>query len=70
MASVISFILITVGLYLVAGLIFCVALLTRGLTTLDHGARNSGFGFRLLIVPGILVFWPFLWKKWKRSLRS
>ena len=65
--NVISFILIAAGLYLVAGLFFCAALLKSGLSTLDPDTRNSEIGFRLLIIPGILVFWPLIWEKWKRS---
>jgi hypothetical protein len=70
LTNVITFILIAAGLYLVAGLFFCAALLKSGLSTLDPGTRNSEIGFRLLIIPGILVLWPLVWKKWKRSHRS
>jgi len=65
--NVVSLILIIIGVYLLVGLVFCVALLIIGLPDMDPSTRKSGFGFKLIIVPGILVFWPILWKKWKDS---
>jgi len=59
--------LVTVGIYLVIGLIFYVALSIKGFDKIDPGTRNSGIGFKLILVPGILVFWPILWKKWKAN---
>ena len=52
------------GVYLLAGLLFCITILVKGLSNFDPNTRNSGVGFKLLIIPGIVAFWPFLWKKW------
>lgn len=63
----ISLILILFGLYLVTGLVFSVVLLVKGLSTIDPGASKSGLGFKLIIIPGIVLLWPILWAKRKRS---
>ena len=52
-----------VELYLIAGsvfaLVFGVALVHR----VDAAARESSWGFRLLIVPGVALLWPlFVWR--------
>lgn len=61
---IISLVLMIVALYLLAGLLFAIAFVTKGVTKVDEGAQGSGWGFRLIIVPGSIVFWPLLLKKW------
>jgi len=48
-------------LYLAIGLVFAlVLLLGGGLAKLDPVARSSSWGFRFLILPGVLALWPCL----------
>ena len=61
---IVEILLIVVSLYLVCGLIFSVPFIIKGVTDIDEGARNSSLGFRIIIIPGTIVFWPFLLKKW------
>ena len=61
---VISIILIVVAVYLVAGFVFSIPFVIRGVTQIDEGAVGTKWGFRLIIIPGSMVFWPLLLKKW------
>lgn len=62
--SIVSVILLITASYLSAGLLFAVAFVLKGVTRIDEGAIGSRWGFRLIIIPGTIVFWPFLLKKW------
>ena len=53
-------------LYTAAGLLFAVAFALRGAAAIDPAARDSGWGFRLLIIPGAMALWPVLAKRWLR----
>jgi hypothetical protein len=52
------------GAYAALGLLFAVAFLARGIERLDPGAHGSGWGFRLIVLPGVLAFWPLLLRRW------
>lgn len=67
LVSIISGLLIAVLAYLGMGVLFAIILLIKGLSSIDSGASDSGTGFKLLMIPGMVVFWPFLWFKWKRG---
>ncbi len=62
--DVITIILITITVYLIAGLVFAVPFVIKGVVKIDEGAQGSGWGFRLIIIPGTIIFWPLLLKKW------
>jgi hypothetical protein len=50
------------------GLIFAVPFVCIGAQRLDCEAQGSGFAFRLLILPGVVAFWPMLLYRWTRGL--
>ncbi|HEX8027109.1 MAG TPA: hypothetical protein VF491_01540 [Vicinamibacterales bacterium] len=50
--------------YLGAGLAFSVPFVMRGVGRIDPFAADSPWAFRLLIVPGTVVFWPLLLLRW------
>ena len=52
------------GVYLLAGLIFLLPFQLYGITRVDETTHKSGIGFRIIISPGIIVFWPIILKKW------
>ncbi len=54
------------ALYLLAGVLFALVFLIRGLEKMDSAAHGSGWGFRLIIIPGTIVLWPVLLKKWTK----
>lgn len=56
--------LLLAGAYAGLGLIFAVAFHTMGLKRLDHGADGAGWGFRLIITPGVVALWPVLLVLW------
>jgi len=65
--AIVSTLLTILAIYLLIGLIFALVMLLRGVSKLDPGADGSGWGFKLIIIPGAMVFWPFLWRNWRRS---
>lgn len=52
------------GFYLVAGLLFGVAFVARGLGRVDRGASGATLGFRLIVLPGVVALWPLLMRRW------
>jgi len=61
---IIEILLLLIALYLFLGFIFAIAFLIKGIDLVDDGAHGSTFGFKLIIIPGVIVFWPVLMKKW------
>jgi membrane protein implicated in regulation of membrane protease activity len=55
-----------VEIYLVAGILFGIAFIARGVQAIDHAAEGTGWGFRLVILPGVAAFWPLLLRRWIR----
>jgi hypothetical protein len=53
-------------LYLYGGIgtIFAIAFVLIGVKRIDPQALGTGWGFRLLIVPGSVAFWPVLLMRW------
>ena len=56
--------LITLGIYLVFGLAFAIPFALVGVRKIDPHAAHGSWGFRLLIIPGTMAFWPLLLKRW------
>lgn len=48
------------GLYLVAGAAFAIPFVIFAIGRIDPAARDSGWGFRLIVLPGSIAFWPVL----------
>lgn len=46
--------------YLLVSFAAAVWFAARGVDRLDEKARGAGWGFRLLLIPGAMVFWPLL----------
>jgi len=59
--------LIVAALYLCCGLVFAIFFVTKGVTIVDEGAHGATIGFRIIIIPGSMVFWPLLLKKWRSA---
>ncbi|HEV8506879.1 MAG TPA: hypothetical protein VGQ53_15820 [Chitinophagaceae bacterium] len=63
--TVIDIILIVVEAYLALGLMFSIPFAIKGVTMIDpDGAKGTKWSFRVIIIPGTIVFWPLLLKKW------
>lgn len=56
--------ILTIGaVYLGAGALWAGILLFAGLERIDPAARGSTTGFRLIVVPGLVVLWPLLLRR-------
>jgi len=56
--------LIAIAVYLFAGIVFTIFFQAKGLSKIDEGVHRSSWGFRIIIIPGCIIFWPVLFKKW------
>jgi len=63
----VEIILLVVLIYLVFGVFFVIPFLTRGLTRVDETAHGGTIGFKIIIIPGVIVFWPVLLRKWLKA---
>ncbi|NEQ97673.1 MAG: hypothetical protein F6K30_13305 [Cyanothece sp. SIO2G6] len=57
--TIVTWLINAVRAYLIAGLIFSVPFVFFGIQRVDadaHGWKN--IGFRIMIIPGMCVFWP------------
>ena len=62
--------LILSGVYLGCGFLFAVPFVCRGVQKIDPHAAHGGWGFRLLIIPGTMVFWPLLLQRWFKGIKA
>jgi len=53
-------------LYVVVGIAFAIAFVSKGAATVDRNAAGTGAGFRLAIFPGCVALWPLLLGRWSR----
>lgn len=61
-----QFLLAAVTVFITLGLLFASWFVTWGVARLDPSARGAGLGFRLLIFPGVVAWWPWLvWRWWR-----
>ncbi|MEO6229079.1 MAG: hypothetical protein ABJB11_07250 [Ferruginibacter sp.] len=67
---IVTFIFIVVLIYLVCGLIFTGPFLIKGIKKIDAGTHGSTWGFKLIIIPGIIVLWPALLQKWRLAVKG
>ncbi len=65
-----SWILTLVAAYLAAGVLFALAFLFRGIERVDPAAHGARWGFRCLIAPGVVAFWPLLARRWWLAVRA
>ncbi|MEZ4830217.1 MAG: hypothetical protein R3C61_28620 [Bacteroidia bacterium] len=65
--SVVSAIFAMLGLYLLSGLVFGLLFIFRGIDRVDEGAKGAGWGFRIIVLPGVVALWPVLLAKWRKT---
>jgi len=63
----VEILLIIAAIYLVLGVLFLIPFLIKGLNKIDEGAHGSTIGFKIIIIPGVIVFWPVLLSKWMKK---
>jgi hypothetical protein len=57
-------------LYSAVGFVFALVFIIKGVQRIDEEAIGAGWGFRLLILPGSVAFWPMLLKRWASGQRT
>lgn len=68
METVITWIVSLIGLYALVGLLVALPFAFLGVQKIDPAAREGTWGFRLLLIPGAVLFWPLLLNRWLRCL--
>ena len=63
----VEILLIIAAIYLLGGVLFVIPFLMKGLNEIDEGAHDSTIGFKIIIIPGVIVFWPVLLSKWMKG---
>jgi hypothetical protein len=58
------------GLYLLAGTCFAVPFVIAGVGRIDPSAHAGTLGFRLIILPGVVLLWPLLLTRLVRRVTS
>lgn len=62
--TIITILLNIVAIYVLIGFLFALFFITKGVTLIDKGAKDTSIGFRLLILPGSVALWPVLLKNY------
>jgi hypothetical protein len=68
-AATAALLLQVLGAYAALGAAFAPAFLSLGAARIDPATRGAGACFRLAILPGVLLFWPWLGCLWLRASR-
>ena len=66
----IEVVFIIAALYLLLGVLFVVPFLLKGLRKVDEGTHGATIGFKIIIIPGVIVFWPLLLSKWRKAVKK
>ncbi|HTE30868.1 MAG TPA: hypothetical protein VK666_10880 [Chryseolinea sp.] len=56
--------------YLISGLIFSIPFLSSWIKAVDESAHESSWAFKLIILPGCIIFWPVLLRKYFIAKRN
>jgi len=64
--TIVTIILYIVAVYLAMGFLFMIPFVIKGVDRIDESAHGSSIGFRIIIIPGVIVFWIVLLKKWMK----
>lgn len=57
------------AIYGTSGALFAIVFLVAGVTRIDPAAEHATWGFRLIIAPGVVLWWPLLAVRWIRGAR-
>ncbi len=61
---------IIASVYAASGLLFAVPFVLVGVNRIDPHAAHASWGFRLLIIPGTVAFWPLLLRRWLKGVHE
>lgn len=64
METIITWLLAALAIYLLLGLLVAVPFAFLGAKRIDPAAEEGTRGFKLLIIPGAMIFWPLMLRRW------
>ena len=70
MEQIVGLLFQILALYFLAGLVFGLIFILGGLSRMDSAAKGAGWRFRLILLPGIGIFWPLLAVRWLKGQRE
>ncbi len=70
LVTIVSVVLVVFVIYLGAGVLFTIPFQIKGLRKIDEGVHGSSVGFRIIIIPGCIIFWPILFERWMQAERA
>lgn len=63
-------ILYLIGAYLLVGFVFAILFLLRWIQIVDEATHESPWTFKLTILPGCILFWPALLKRYLSKINT
>ena len=57
-------------IYILAGCCFLPFFYKKGIQVIDESVKGSSAGFYIIIIPGVIVFWPVLLRHWRKTLKQ
>ncbi|MBS4065411.1 MAG: hypothetical protein KGZ74_12665 [Chitinophagaceae bacterium] len=66
----ITLLLSAILVYALAGCCFLPFFYKKGIHLIDESVKGSSIGFYIIIIPGVLVFWPVLLRQWRKALKT
>ena len=68
LATLINLFVNLLAAYLLAGILFSIFFYLKGATRIDEGIKGAPWHFKLILFPGVVLFWSvLLFKLLKRS---
>ena len=61
--AVASNIVTLAAMYLATGFLYMLIVQLKGAASFDRAAQGAGVGFKLIIIPGLILLWPVLFFK-------
>lgn len=59
-----------ISAYLIAGFVFALVFLGRWIDRVDESVHGAPWTFKLILLPGCMVFWPILFKKYLATINT
>ena len=66
----IATLLILLATYLGMGFLFASPFVLLGVKRMDPHAAHGSWGFRVLIIPGTMLLWPMLARRWLKGFHE
>ena len=65
--TITNILLLLLGIYSAIGVLFSIPFAFIGAGKIDSTAAGGTIGFKLLIIPGAIAFWPLLANRWRKK---